>query len=194
MSFGSASSAGGPAAAPAASSAAGAPARVSGAGPETTGASDLSGEAATAAGASAPPVPAAAAGASGSPIQRPAAAASALPDRAGPTLGQPQPSPATVVAPLINGSGKAIASGDAGSAPADQQANLDGAASTSGAPRGRSSRSACSPWAWPCSGSAASRVAPATADPGAFSDALRPRRGAVSRGPAGTLESCPPNA
>ena len=53
MSFGSASSAGGPAAAPAASSAAGAPARVSGPVPETTGASDLSGEAATAAGASA---------------------------------------------------------------------------------------------------------------------------------------------
>ena len=48
--------------------------------------------------------------------------------------GQAQPSPATVVAPLINGSGKSIASGDAGSARTDQGANLDGTASTSGVP------------------------------------------------------------
>ena len=40
---------------------------------------------------------------------------------------QPQPSPATVVAPLINGSGKATGSGDTG---LDQGANRDGALSS----------------------------------------------------------------
>ena len=127
MSFGSASSsAGGPAAAPpAAATGAGAP----GFGvvaPEASGASDLSGEAATAAGASVGPVPAAA-GASAVPGQ------AALPDAASSQpsrvtiQAQPQPSPATVVAPLINGSGKATGSGDTG---LDQGANRDGALSS----------------------------------------------------------------
>lgn len=133
MSLGGASSAGGPVALPAATSAVGAPARVSGAAPEASGASDLSGEGATAAGASAPSVPAA--GTNVSPVQRPEAVGSPLPDGGGAIQSQSQPSPATVVAPLINGSGKAIGSGDAGSAPTGQQATLDGArSSTPGAP------------------------------------------------------------
>ena len=99
--------------------------------PEASGASDLSGEAATAAGASVAPLPAAA-GASAAPGQ------AALPDAASSQpsrvtiQAQPQPSPATVVAPLINGNGKATGSGDAG---AGQGANRDGAlSSTSSGP------------------------------------------------------------
>lgn len=131
MSLGSASSAGGPAALPAASSAAGAPERVSGGGAEATGASDLSGEASTTNDAASTPPQAAMAASPAAPAnQRPEPGGTPLPDGAGTVRGQAQPSPATVVAPIINGSGKAI-----GSAPADQQGTLDGAnAAASGGP------------------------------------------------------------